>query len=96
MRRFFRLFDASMLLDKIRTAIYNHAAERPFHMEEIMLTVDTSTKLQSIIMGEIGDVNEVYSGGLGLCNMWVEASLLSTMPKFRNGNVGADISTAAS
>ncbi|KAL6900060.1 hypothetical protein GGI43DRAFT_56031 [Trichoderma evansii] len=69
MCRLCRLFDASMLLDKIRTAISNHAAERPFHMEEIMLTVDTSSKLQSIIMGELGDLEEVYSGGLGLCNI---------------------------
>ncbi len=57
------------MLDKIHTTINSPTSERMFNMEEMMLTVKTSTTLQTILAEEILAEDHLYSGGLGLCHM---------------------------
>ncbi|KAH8703840.1 hypothetical protein BGW36DRAFT_287451 [Talaromyces proteolyticus] len=66
--RLSRLFEASTLLDKMHTTLQNPTAEHMFNVEEVLLLVNTSINLQTILMKEIGDENKIYSGGLELCN----------------------------
>jgi len=67
--RFARLVEASAMLDKIHTTINNPTSDQIFNMEEVMLTVKTSTNLQTILTDEILAEDHLYSSGLGLCHM---------------------------
>jgi hypothetical protein len=57
------------MLDKIHTTISNPTSEQIFNVEEVMLTVQTSITLQTILTEEILAEDHLYSGALGLCHM---------------------------
>jgi hypothetical protein len=44
--------------------------ELAFNMQELVLTVQALTNLQTILNEEIGDGIHLYSGGLDFCNTW--------------------------
>ncbi|RFU34735.1 hypothetical protein B7463_g1620, partial [Scytalidium lignicola] len=67
--RLSRLLQASSLLDKIHATINSPMADHPFNFDELILTIQTITNLQTILNEEIGDGIHLYAGGLGLCNM---------------------------
>ncbi|KAI3323421.1 hypothetical protein HD806DRAFT_85834 [Xylariaceae sp. AK1471] len=67
--RFARLVEASAMLDKIHTTINSPTSEHIFNMEEVMLTVRTSTTLQTILTEDILAEDHLYSGGLSLCQI---------------------------
>ncbi|KAI2959661.1 transcriptional regulator family: Fungal Specific TF [Aspergillus niger] len=62
-----RLFEASTLLDNIHNALKNPTSERTFNTEEIRLLVETSYTLRTLLIEEVEDADQIYSGGLGLC-----------------------------
>lgn len=41
-------------------------------MEEIRLLLETSYSLRTLLIEEVEDADQIYSGGLGLCHMLVE------------------------
>jgi hypothetical protein len=53
----------------MNTGLNSLTGEHRFNMDELILTVQTSVNLQTILNEEIGDGVHVYSGGLALCNM---------------------------
>lgn len=63
-----RLVEASSMLDKMHTSLNNPTVEQDFNMEELMLTVNASVNLQTILDEEVPDEDHLYSGGLGLCH----------------------------
>ncbi|KUJ07160.1 uncharacterized protein LY89DRAFT_631706 [Mollisia scopiformis] len=67
--RFARLVEASAMLDKIHTTINSPTSEQIFNLEEVMLTVKTSTTLQTLLTEEILAEDHLYSGTLGLCHI---------------------------
>ncbi|OOF96660.1 hypothetical protein ASPCADRAFT_514912 [Aspergillus carbonarius ITEM 5010] len=66
--RLSRVFEASTLLDSIHNVLQNPTSEQAFNAEEIRLFVETSNSLRTLLVEEIEDADEIYSGGLGLCN----------------------------
>ncbi|KAH8423955.1 uncharacterized protein LDX57_001711 [Aspergillus melleus] len=64
-----RLFEASTLLDNIHNALHNPTSEHAFNMEEIALLVETSHSLRTLLIEEVEDADQIYSGGLGLCHI---------------------------
>jgi hypothetical protein len=53
-------------------------------VEEIGLLVETSYSLRTLLIEEVEDADEIYSGGLGLCDTLVEprSSLLDLLEIF--------------
>lgn len=41
-------------------------------MEEIRLLLETSYSLRTLLIEEVEDADQIYSGGLGFCHMLVE------------------------
>ena len=70
--RLSRVFEASTHLDSIHNVLQNPTSEQAFNAEEIRLFVETSNSLRTLLVEEIEDADEIYSGGLGLCNTLVE------------------------
>ncbi|KAK9234997.1 hypothetical protein V1525DRAFT_452332 [Lipomyces kononenkoae] len=70
---------ASALLDRMHSTINNPTIEQVFNVEELLLTIQTITNLQTILNEEIGGGIHLYTGGWGLCNI---ALLLA----FENGS----------
>ncbi|KAK1142216.1 hypothetical protein N8T08_008142 [Aspergillus melleus] len=64
-----RLFAASTLLDNIHNALNNPTSEQAFNAEEIGLLVETSHSLRTLLIEEVEDADQIYSGGLGLCHI---------------------------
>lgn len=67
--RLSRLFEAFSLLDKLQTTINEPTAEHLFNMEEVMQVVTTLNSLKTILVGEILEGREMYSGDLAICDM---------------------------
>jgi hypothetical protein len=67
--RLIRLYEASSLLDKIHTILNSPTTEHTFNVEELLLTIETSINLQTILHEDTGDGVHLYVGGLALCNM---------------------------
>lgn len=63
-----RLVEASSLVDKIHVNLNSPTPEQAFNFEELILTVQASTNLKTILYNEIGDRDPLYSGGLHLCH----------------------------
>ncbi|KAG4441185.1 hypothetical protein IFR05_003303 [Cadophora sp. M221] len=63
-----RFPEASYLLDKVYTALNSPTAELAFNIEEISLTVQTLSNLQTILLDETGDGIPLYTVGLTFCN----------------------------
>ncbi|KAL2842084.1 hypothetical protein BJX68DRAFT_244937 [Aspergillus pseudodeflectus] len=63
-----RMFEASTLLDNIHNVLHNPTSERAFNVEEIGLLVETSYSLRTLLIEEVEDADQIYSGGLGLCH----------------------------
>ncbi|KAE9367245.1 hypothetical protein N431DRAFT_495533 [Stipitochalara longipes BDJ] len=93
--RFSRLVEASSLLDKINTGLNSPTAEHAFTMEELMLTVQTSVNLQTILNEEIGNGIHLYSGGLALCNTALLLAFENGSKVPLVGNVTADCNSLA-
>jgi hypothetical protein len=66
------MFEASTLLDNIHNVLHNPTSEQAFNVEEIGLLVETSYSLRTLLIEEIEDADQIYSGGLGLCHTLVE------------------------
>ncbi|GFG25991.1 hypothetical protein IFM61606_05954 [Aspergillus udagawae] len=66
--RLSRTFEASTLLDNIHNVLHNPTSEQAFNVEEIGLLVETSYSLRTLLIEEVEDADEIYSGGLGLCD----------------------------
>ncbi|OJK04245.1 hypothetical protein ASPACDRAFT_1864064 [Aspergillus aculeatus ATCC 16872] len=64
----FRIFEASTILDKIHNVLHNPTSEQAFNVAEIGLLVETSYCLRTLLIEEVEDADQVYSGGLGLCH----------------------------
>jgi hypothetical protein len=64
-----RAFEASTLLDNIHNVLHNPTPEQAFNVEEIGLLVETSHSLRTLLLEEVEDADQIYSGGLGLCHM---------------------------
>ncbi|KAE8319549.1 hypothetical protein BDV41DRAFT_520188 [Aspergillus transmontanensis] len=62
-----RIFEASTLLDNIHNALHNPTSEQTFNTEEIGLLVETSCSLRTLLIEEVEDADQIYSGGLALC-----------------------------
>lgn len=67
-----RIFEASTLLDNIHNVLHNPTSEYAFNVEEIGLLVETSYSLRTLLIEEVEDADQIYSGGLGLCHTLVE------------------------
>jgi hypothetical protein len=82
--RLSRTFEASTLLDNIHNVLHNPTSEQAFNVEEIGLLVETSYSLRTLLIEEVEDADEIYSGGLGLCDTLVEprSSLLGLFEIF--------------
>jgi hypothetical protein len=89
-----RLLEASTLLDKLHVIVKGSTAEHIFKLDEIMLLLDASNNLRTILLGEAEDGHEGYSGALALCNMFVDLLPLSRL-LVRVGVSGADLGTVA-
>jgi hypothetical protein len=76
-----RLFEASTILDKLHVIVKGSTAEHIFKLDEIILLLDTSQNLRTILLGEAEDGHEVYSGALGLSNMFVDLFPISSFGK---------------
>ncbi|KAE8397464.1 hypothetical protein BDV37DRAFT_291983 [Aspergillus pseudonomiae] len=63
-----RMYEASTLLDSIHNALHNPTSEQAFNVEEIGLLVETSHSLRTLLTKEVEDMDQIYSGGLGLCH----------------------------
>ncbi|KAH9218368.1 hypothetical protein DL95DRAFT_521379 [Leptodontidium sp. 2 PMI_412] len=63
-----RFPEASYLLDKVHTALNSPTAEQAFNIEEITLTVQTLSNLQTILLDETGDGIPLYTVGLTFSN----------------------------
>ncbi|PVH74737.1 hypothetical protein DL98DRAFT_428900 [Cadophora sp. DSE1049] len=74
-----RFSESSYLLDNVYTALHSPTYEEGFNIEEITLTVQTLSNLQTILIEETGDKLPLYNVGLSLCNI---ALLLA----FENGS----------
>jgi hypothetical protein len=66
------MFEASTLLDNIHNVLHNPTSEQAFNVEEIGLLVETSYSLCTLLIEEVEDADQIYSGGLGLCHTLVE------------------------
>ena len=66
---FLRTFEASVRLHDIHNAVHSPTADRTFHTEEMGVLVGTSSTLRTLLVEEIEDENQIYSGGLVLCQM---------------------------
>ena len=66
------MYEASTLLDSIHNALHNPTSEQAFNVEEIGLLVETSHSLRTLLTKEVEDMDQIYSGGLGLCHTLVE------------------------
>ncbi|KAB8273796.1 hypothetical protein BDV30DRAFT_248870 [Aspergillus minisclerotigenes] len=64
-----RIFEASTLLDNIHNALHNPTSEQTFNMEELRLLLETSYSLRTLLIDEVEDADQIYSGGLGLCHI---------------------------
>lgn len=69
--RLARLFEASLLLDKIHNATV--AMTRPipeviFEKDELFVTVQALINLQTLLNEERGDGNPIYAGGVAFCH----------------------------
>ncbi|KAI9925368.1 hypothetical protein MW887_006296 [Aspergillus wentii] len=63
-----RIFEASTLLDNIQNVLHNPTSEQAFNVEEVGLLVETSSSLCTLLIEEVEDADQIYSGGLGLCH----------------------------
>jgi hypothetical protein len=66
--RFALFFEASSLLDKFHTTLNCPVGEKAFNMEELVLTVQTTINLQTIVNEDIGNGMHIYAAGFALCN----------------------------
>ncbi|OJJ69714.1 hypothetical protein ASPBRDRAFT_130970 [Aspergillus brasiliensis CBS 101740] len=64
-----RMYEASTLLDNIHNVLHNPTPEQAFNVEEIGLWVETSYSLRTLLIEEVEDADQIYSGGLGLCHI---------------------------
>ncbi|GKZ48510.1 hypothetical protein AbraIFM66951_000581, partial [Aspergillus brasiliensis] len=63
-----RMYEALTLLDNIHNVLHNPTPEEAFNVEEIGLLVETSYSLRTLLIEEVEDADQIYSGGLGLCH----------------------------
>ncbi|PYH87096.1 hypothetical protein BO82DRAFT_299198 [Aspergillus uvarum CBS 121591] len=63
-----RIFEASTLVDNIHNVLHNPTSEQAFNVEEIGLLVETSHSLRKLLLEEVEDADQIYSGGLGFCH----------------------------
>ncbi|GKZ31299.1 hypothetical protein AbraIFM66950_011659 [Aspergillus brasiliensis] len=64
-----RMYEASALLDNIHNVLHNPTPEQAFNVEEIGLLVETSYSLRTLLIEEVEDADQIYSGALGLCHI---------------------------
>ncbi|KAH7403566.1 hypothetical protein BKA64DRAFT_707051 [Cadophora sp. MPI-SDFR-AT-0126] len=74
-----RFSESFYLLDKVYNTLHSPTYEERFNIEEITLTVQTLSNLQTILLEETGDKLPLYNVALCLCNI---ALLLA----FENGS----------
>ncbi|ETN41056.1 uncharacterized protein HMPREF1541_02991 [Cyphellophora europaea CBS 101466] len=67
--RFGRLFEASDALDQIHAILNNTTEEDTIDVDELISAIQTSVNLQALLCEEIGDENQLYAGGLNLCQI---------------------------
>lgn len=64
-----RMAEASAVLDKIHSTIYDPTPEHDFNKQELLLALKTSITLQGILAEEIPPQTHLYSAGIALCHM---------------------------
>jgi hypothetical protein len=55
------------MLDNIHTTMHSPTSEQTFNMEEMILTVEASTSLQTLLIEETATEDHLYSGAMSIC-----------------------------
>jgi hypothetical protein len=88
-QQFLRLFEASILADKIHIAIYEPVSENTFKLEEVILIAQTLNSLETILHQEASVTVHMYSSSIILCTMCVYRLIVFTNLQLSTGQLMA-------